>query len=407
MNKKDLFMAELNKQMPNGQPCDEADNLSKASIIEALGGVDNADLIDLLSEWRMDNSLYVYPLMEMKGYEIDYSFETVTFKHPKAEAFEVAVKTLKDLCFKAVKERSVDYRLDRLIVSYLQCNVQQSYCIFDPWGYFPNGNKEILSLEEPDVFIVDKQRKVAVSHATLLSKLNEQLQLNEATNVKYNKLWQGYRSSVAERYPEELSKLLLSDEPIRTSLSQNLYHRDSYGLCFIELSNNKVVRIPSHILKEFASVCLAYQAEDQTEHKQQEVKVEQEAKDSKAQEQANKKESQDVKSSARENDKASQKSEQDKNQSRSKVNVRQSQNNQRQNNNGRRGRNDYNGRAGRDTKANAKFNTDRYLISEDELNYVIPVGWRNQLLSWGAFGRFILDVWLSFKILGRIRNNRD
>ncbi len=403
-------MAETNKQVPNGLQNDENETYSKALIIEALGGVDNADLIDLLSEWRMENSLYIYPLMEMKGYEIDYSYEIVTFKHPKGEPFQVAVKSLKDLCFKVIKARPADYRLERLLVSYLQCNVQQTYCVFDQWGYFPNGNKEILATEDPDVFIVDKQRKVAVSHSRLLAKLNELLQVNEALNAKYSKLWQGYKEAVAERYPEEFAKILLADEPIRKALAQDFYHRDMYGLCFVELSGNRVLRIPTHILKDFTAVRTELVvAEEASEDRTGAVVAgatavaggvavakavaNQDAKKSKD----------DVQSKQAE--KPQQKAEpSNQNQGKGRNNNRSSNNNQRQNN-GRRGRYEGNGRD--NGRYNPKFNVDRYLISEDELNYIVPVGWRNQLLNWGCVGRFFLDIWIAIKLVGRIRKNRD
>ncbi len=401
-------MAELNEKVPKEQVKTLPENLTKDLIIEALGGVKNEDLLDLLCEWRMENSLYVYPLMEMRGYEIDYSYDTVTFKHPKTGELKVAVKTLRDICFKVVKERTVDFRLERLLGSYLQCNAQQTYCVFDQWGYFPNGNKEILQVEEPDVFIVDKQRKFAVSHATLLNKLNDLLQLNEATNAKYTKLWQEYRLAVAEPYPEEFKKILLSDEPLRKALSQNFYHRDSYGLCFIELSGQRVLRFPLHIIKDLTNVKLEYVP------KEEPVTEEEPAKDARKTERpvvpvsAPKAQAQPARpkeeSKAKQANKASEQTNQQNRQERSKSNGRPNGNNQRSYN-GRRGRYDNDNRRG--GKSNAKFNTDRYLISEDELNYIVPVGWRNQLLNLGAFGRFILDVWIAFKLVGRIRKNRN
>ncbi len=398
-------MAELNEKVPKEQG---AEPPLQDSLIQALGGVNNSDLIDLLTEWQMENSLYIYPLMEMKGYEIDYSYDVVRFSHAKQEPFEVAVKSLRDVCFKAVKERSVAPSLERVLGSYLKCNVQQTYCVFDQWGYFPNGNKEILATEDPDVFIVDKQRKVAVSHASLLAKLNELLQLNEVTNAKYSKLWQGYREAVAERYPEEFAKVLLSDQPLRSELAHNFYHRDSYGLCFVELSGKRVLRIPIHVIKDLSAVKLEFVAKeelastkDAPSKKQSEEKlVPTPIKANKEVQEPKRKETPKTK----QNDKGAEQNNQQNRTERGKANNRSGANNQRQNN-GRRGR--YEGNAQRGAKRNQKFNTEPYLISEEELNYIVPVGWRNQLLNLGAFGQFILDIWIAFKLVGRIRKNRN
>ncbi len=395
-------MAELNEKVPKEQGTEIP---LKEITIQALGGVDNADLIDLLTEWQMENSLYVYPLMEMKGYEIDYSYDVVCFKHPKQAPFEVAVKSLKDICFKAVKERSVTTSLERVLGSYLKCNVQQTYCIFDQWGYFPNGNKEILEIEEPDIFIVDKQRKVAVSHASLLAKLNELLQLNEATNLKYTKLWKAYREEIAEGYPEEFARVLLSDEPLKSELSHNFYHRDSYGIYFVELSGKRVLRIPVHIIKDLSEAKLEFVAKEVEQAKEAPRKKVVEEQKAPSPVKPNKEEPKEQEATkSKQGDKTSEQNDQQNRSERGKANNRSGSNNQRQNN-GRRGR--YDNNAQRGAKRNAKFNTERYLISEEEINYIVPVGWRNQLLNLGAFGQFILDIWIAFKLVGRIRKNRD
>ncbi len=409
-------MAELNENKPvNQQPINQSESLSKEMLIKALAGVDNADLLDLLLEWRMENSLYIYPLMEMKGYEIDFTYEVVTFTSPKGEAFPVRVETLRDLCFRVVRERSVDFRLERLLGGYLQCNAQQTYCVFDQKGYFPNGSKEILATESPDVFIVDKQRKVAVSHETLLAKLNELLQLNEATNAKYADLWQAYRTQIAERYPEELACVLRSDEPLRSVLSKTFYHRDSYGECFIELSGKRVARIPVHVLKDLTYAKLMFvEKSSQEDQRNAEPKLREDDVPARRadvdplrvkigdDERASSRRKENGKS-AKTSAKNTAKSSFHQGQAGAKQNAQSS--NGRYNNARRGGRN--NGRSEANNKRNAKFNTDRYLITEDELYYIIPVGWRNQLLNWGAFGQFILDVWIAFKLARRIRQDKE
>ncbi len=405
-------MAETNQTVSEEKKV--ASELSlKEQIVNALGGVDNADLIEYLTEWKIVKIQFLYPLMEMKGYQFSYEQKLLTFTHKDKGSFSVSFNDLKGVFEKCETSDVVDLKLERLLNSYLECNRQLNYLVVDMTKYLPLFSRNTQKKRVyPNVVIVDKQRKLVVDHYDLYQKLVNLLQRNLITNEKYRTILNNYRQKVAEQYPEQIAELLLQGGNIREKFLEHFYMRDGFGYSFIELEEGKVLPFPYHVMRDLSLV-------DELEYKQPtESKAEVVAKEEptpkpkreQATEPTPKKEvkrakapvpeaKEEVKPTPKQNVKEA-KAESKSNNENAKQ-AKNSNRNDKRNNRDNYSKN-YQGRNGRRPKRNQVEDQIQFRFTEEDINYLIPVGWRNTLNSWGFIGRFFLKIWIAWALAARI-----
>ncbi len=404
-------MAENQTVMPQASRDGLAENEELRELIDILEGVDNLDLLEYLTEWKIDQVQFLYPLMESIGYVVSFENKDVLFNHKEeAKSFKLKFHLLKEAFSKNNGGQATEPRLERLLGSYLQCNKQLSCLIVDANAYFSASIKGQKRKNFPRVIIVDKQRKMAVEHYSLYTKLCEMIQLNEQTNKKYTQLLNEYRELIALQYPEELAQVLREGGDTRSLLLDRFYLRDGFGISFIELSNHKIARIPYHVVRDLSITDLEVKPESSSEstessnNRQDKALSSEPKKESEAEKKQVKQSSDKNQKESKSEDKKSETKREERDNKRDapkkEDNSSQAKNKRSKERNTSKGQ-----RGGRDRKEQS-FDKKRYFLTEEDLDFIIPIGWRNKLMKWGAIGQFVLDIWIAISITKRIRKQK-